>query len=165
MLLRGATENDLEEILQIYNDVIVNTTATFEEVPRELSEWVAIYKEKQSLGYPLIVATIEQKVVGYGSYGVFRKASRYRSSVEHSIHMAPEYRGKGYGSQILQELIHLAQKQKLHAMIAAIDASNASSVFLHRKLGFKIVGEIPQVAYKFSRWLDLTLMQLILEQV
>ncbi len=161
--LRPATEQDLIVVVEIYNEVLKTSTATFEETPRELEEFTSAFHDKKQRGIPWIVAELDGAVVGYGTYGGFRKASGYRTTVEHSLHIDSRYRGKGLGSAILKNLIHEARKKNIHAMIAGLDASNGASIALHEKFGFKKVGEIPQVAKKFSRWLDLVLMQLILD--
>ena len=143
--------------------MVRNTTATFEETPRPLSEFAAAYHDKKAQGIPWIVADLNGQVVGYGTYGIFRKASGYKSTVEHSLHVDANFRGQGIGSEILKELIVLARQNSVHAMVAGIDSANPQSILLHEKFGFKKVGEMPQIARKFSRWLDLTLMQLILK--
>jgi L-amino acid N-acyltransferase YncA len=159
--IRFATEEDMETILQIYNDVVLTTTATFEEEPRPLYEFVSAFENKKKMNFPWIVAQVGQRVVGYGTYGKFRSASGYHPTVEHSLHVHSEFRGQGIGSEILKHLITLAKERSQNAMIAGIDASNVGSIALHEKFGFKKVATIPQVAKKFSRWLDLVFMQLI----
>ena len=72
---------DLDAVLQIYNDVVLNTTATFEEQPRPLEEFVSAFREKARLGIPWIVAELNREVVGYGTYGPFRRASGYRMTL------------------------------------------------------------------------------------
>jgi phosphinothricin acetyltransferase len=160
--IRPTTEKDLEAILKIYNEVVLTSTATFEEVPRLLSELVSDFENKKKLGFPWIVAEVESQVVGYGTYGKFRNASGYNPTVEHSLHIHSDFRNRGIGSKILKQLIVLAQEQGRHAMIAGIDASNTGSIRLHERFGFKEVSRLPQVAKKFSRWLDLIFMQLII---
>jgi L-amino acid N-acyltransferase YncA len=164
VIIRAATVGDLESLLDIYNDVVLNTTATFEETPRTLSEFTFTYQDKMKLGLPWIVAEADKQIIGYGTYGSFRKASGYKTTVEHSLHVHPDFRGQGIGSNILGKLITLAKDQSLNVMIAGIDATNTTSIVLHEKFGFKKVGEIPLVARKFSKWLDLILMQLILNE-
>jgi phosphinothricin acetyltransferase len=91
----------------------------------------------------------------------FREANKF--TVEHSLYVNQDFHGKGIGKFLLQELIDLARKQKLHTMIAVIDAENQSSIEFHEKFGFKTVGIIKESAYKFDRWLDSVFMQLLLE--
>lgn len=161
---RMAELRDIPILAAIYNEVVENTTATFEETPRLLEETEAAVKEKQRLGIPWLVAEVGQEVVGYGTYGSFRKASGYKTTVEHSLHIKPEHRGRGIGAEILRRLISIAREKGYHMMIGAIDSDNARSLALHENLGFRRVGDLPQVARKFDRWLDLTLMQLNLNE-
>lgn len=160
--LREAVESDLEAILQIYNELVANSTAIYEVNPRTMTQQRNWFKEKKDLGFPLVVADVEGQAIGYGSFGVFRPWSCYSSTVEHSLHVAHLYRGKGIGSQILVRLMDLARQRGAHAMIAGIDSSNVGSLRLHERFGFRKVGELPQVARKFSKWLDLTFMQALI---
>jgi phosphinothricin acetyltransferase len=111
----------------------------------------------------VIVAEINNEVVGFGMYSEFRLKEGNKFTVEHSLYVNEDFQGKGIGKQLLQELIYLARKQKHHTMIAVIDSENQSSVEFHEKFGFKTVGIIKESAYKFDRWLDCVFMQLILE--
>jgi phosphinothricin acetyltransferase len=95
-------------------------------------------------------------------YSEFRFREAYQFTVEHSVYVSEDFHGKGVGKQLLKELIVLAKKQKLHTMIGVIDSENQDSVTFHEKFGFKTVGIIKESGYKFDRWLDSVLMQLIL---
>jgi phosphinothricin acetyltransferase len=163
LILRAARPKDLESILSIYNEIVMNTTATFEEEPRPLSEFQNSYNYKLEKGFPWFVAELNQQVIGYATYGDFRKASGYKVTVEHSLHVHPEFRGQGVGSRLLEMLIVSAKENSLSSMIAGIDSANTQSLLLHEKFGFQKVAELPRVARKFSRWLDLTFMQLQIE--
>lgn len=162
--VRAAVESDLESIRQIYNDVVANSTAIYDESPRTIAQQNEWFKSKSEQGFPVIVADLEGRAIAYGSFGMFRPWSCYSSTVEHSLHVASAYRGKGVGTQILVQLMDLARQQGAHAMIAGIDSSNLGSIRLHERFGFKKVGELPQVARKFSQWLDLTFMQVLLAE-
>ncbi len=164
LVIRPATENDLGQALEIYNDVVRTSTATFEENPRSLEEFILAYREKRASGIPWLIAEYESGVIGYGTFGPFRKASGYKVTVEHSLHIRSDFRGMGVGSSMLNELIIEARKNLFRSMIAALDSSNAPSIKLHEKFGFKKVGDIPHVAEKFSRSLNLVLMQLVLKK-
>jgi phosphinothricin acetyltransferase len=83
--------------------------------------------------------------------------------VEHSVYVHKDHRGRGLGRVVMQELIAAARKNDVHAMIGGIDATNAGSIALHARLGFRHVGTLPQVGFKFGRWLDLAFYQLLLE--
>ena len=161
--IRDAKVEDLTFVHQIFNDILLNTTATFEEVPYTLEAWVEVFNQRQSVGFPFLVARAGDKVVGYGTYGAFRKASGYKITVEHSLHVDKNYRGQGIGKKILQELIIRAKIGGIENLVAAVDAENVTSVRLHQKFGFVIAGEMKNVARKFSRDLTLVLLQLNLK--
>lgn len=158
--IRTAGVADLTSVLSILNEVILNTTASYDYEPKsyeELSDW---YQQKVKENVPLIVAECEGKVVGFGTYGSFRSKIGYRFTVEHSIYVKPAYHGKGIGSRLLIELIDLARKNGLKNMIAGIDASNKGSIAFHEKHGFELVGQFNDVGFKFEKWLSLVFMQL-----
>lgn len=162
-LLRDASLTDLNEILEIYNDVVTSTTAIYEDKTRSLDQQNVWFHTKVKSGFPVIVAVIDSRVVGFGTFGAFRPWSCYSTTVEHGLHVAKDYRGLGVGSLILSKLIDLARERGTHTMIAGIDSENLGSINLHERFGFKEVGRLPQVARKFSKWLDLVFMQLLLE--
>ena len=130
---------------------------------RTLEQQKNIIEDKLAKNFPVIVATIDNQVVGFGMYSEFRFREAYKFTVEHSVYVNENFHGKGIGKILLQELISLAKQQKLHTMIAVIDAENESSVTFHEKFGFKTVGVIKESGFKFDRWLHSVFMQLILE--
>ncbi len=161
--LRDAKKTDMPSVHRIFNEILLGSTATFEEVPYTIETWLEIFDFKTSNQIPFLVVEFEGSVIGYGTYGAFRKASGYKITVEHSLHVDELFRGQGIGKAILSELIQRAKKQEVQNMIAAIDADNLPSIKLHEKFGFKIVGNLENVAEKFSRHLSLVLMQLSLK--
>ena len=102
------------------------------------------------------------ELLGFATYGPFRTFPAYKFTVEHSLYVARAHRGRKIGPVLLQAIIERATQQEYHAMIGAIDSSNAASIALHTKLGFQLVGTLPEVGFKFGRWLDLCFYQLIL---
>lgn len=160
---RLATEKDLTKILWIFNDVILNTTAIYQNAIMTEGDIKAWWEIKKTLKLPVFVAELNEEVVGFTSYGPFRQREGYRRTVELAIHIDPRYRRQGLGKKLLSMLIEKAKVDKLHVMIAGIDSENVGSIILHENLGFEICGELKQVARKFDRWLDLTFMQLILK--
>ena len=159
-----ANEADLPGILAIYNDAVLNTTAIWNEALVDLANRRAWLTERQTQGFPVLVAQQAGEVLGYATYGPWRPHDGYKYSVEHSVYVRRDQRGKGLGLHLLQALIERARAANLHVMIAAIEAENASSIRLHQRLGFIVSGQMPQVGCKFDRWLDLTFMQLILPE-
>lgn len=153
---------DAPIILEIINYNILNATALYDYEPRTLENQLAILEEKLSKGFPVIVATEKETVVGFGYYSEFRFREAYKFTVEHSVYAHPDYIGKGIGKSILENLIVLAKAQKLHTMIGVIDAENQSSIEFHKKFGFEIAGTIKESGFKFDRWLHSVFMQKML---
>jgi len=161
--IREAVEQDLEQMLAIYNDIILNTTAVYDYQPHTIDmrrEW---FKTKQQQGFPVFVAENDGKIVGFSSIGPFRAWAAYKYSVENSIYVAANQRGKGIGKQLMPPLIEAAKQLQMHTIIAGIDSTNDASIGLHKQFGFEEVAHFKEVGYKFGRWLDLTFLQLILE--
>ncbi len=161
--LRNASVEDLTSILSIVNHSILHTTAIYDYEPRTMAQQQVWFDEKINLGCPIIVAQLNNDVIGFGTYGSFRVKIAYQFTVEHSVYVAEDYIGKGVGKLLLAELISIAKSQNYHAMIGCIDAENKGSIAFHEKFGFKISGNLKQVGFKFDRWLDLVLMQLLLK--
>jgi L-amino acid N-acyltransferase YncA len=155
--------SDAETIVGILNYYILNSTALYDYEVRTTEQQQAIFDDKIKKGFPVIVATIDDAVVGFGYYSEFRFREAYKFTVEHSVYVAPDEHGKGIGKIVLQNLINLAKQQKLHTMIAVIDAENESSINFHEQFGFETVGTIKESGFKFDRWLHSVFMQLMLE--
>jgi phosphinothricin acetyltransferase len=161
--IRPYRKEDVQPIVDIINYNILNSTALYDYHPRTLEQQEAIFEDKLKKGFPVIVAVIEDKVVGFGYYSEFRFREAYRFTVEHSVYVANDFHGKGIGKVIMENLIDLAKKQNLHTMIAVIDSENQSSVTFHEQFGFKTVAVLKETGFKFDRWLHSQLMQLMLE--
>lgn len=162
IIIRSYTKDDTPSILDIINYNILNSTALYDYHPRTLDNQIAIFEDKLKKGFPILVATENEQIVGFGYYSEFRFREAYKFTVEHSVYAHQDHQGKGIGKLILTELITLAQKQKLHTMIGVIDAENKGSLLFHEKLGFKTVGVIKETGFKFDRWLDSVFMQKML---
>ena len=160
--IRPAREADLPEMLDIYNQVILNTTAVYQYVPQTPEMRKAWYDGKLKDGYPVFVAEDAGRVVGLSSYGPFRAWAAYKYTVENSVYVAADQRGKGIARLLIQPLVDSARSQGYHAIIAGIDATNEASLRLHRSFGFEEVAHFRQVGYKFGRWLDLKFLELLL---
>jgi len=161
MLIRNASEDDLPGILAIYNHVIAHTTAVYTDAPAPLADREAWFAARRAGSFPVLVAD-DAGVVGFASFGDFRPWPGYAATVEHSVHVREDARGRGIGSALVRRLIDEARARDKHVMIGGIDAGNAASIALHRRLGFVEAGVLREVAQKFGRWLDLLFMQRML---
>lgn len=165
MLIRDARPQDAQAIADIYNDAVLHTTAIWNEVQVDAANRVQWMQARQNMGYPvLVIEDAQGSVQGYASFGDWRAFDGYRHTVEHSVYVHPRTRGQGLGLQLMQALIERARGLKKHVMVAAIESGNSGSIALHQKLGFVVTGQMPEVGTKFGRWLDLTFMQLQLDQ-
>jgi L-amino acid N-acyltransferase YncA len=160
MLIEDAIESDLPEIVAIYNDVIATSTAIFSDQPVTVEDRLQWLRSRRALGQPVVVARDSGAVVGFASFGDFRPWPGYRSTVEHTVHVAAPRRRQGVGRRLVDEILDRARKAGKHVVIAGIDAENEASLRLHERLGFQQVGHMPEVARKFDRWVDLVLLQL-----
>jgi len=151
----------LAGITEIYNDAILNTTATFDSRPRtmeEQEEWLGNHDER----HPVLVAIREGEIVGWGSLSTHNDRCCYQNTVEDSVYVKREHRGSGIGTEILEALVAVAGKSGHHAIIARIDAGNGASLGIHRRAGFEEVGRLREVGFKFGGWLDVIFMELLL---
>jgi len=160
--IREANESDLPQLLEIYNDIILHTTAVYDYEPHTLEMRKQWFETKRQQGFPVFVAEENGQIVGFSSIGPFRAWAAYKYSVENSVYVKASERGKGIGKLLIPPLIEATKKSKLHTIIAGIDATNEASIKLHKHFGFKEVAYFKEVGWKFERWLDLKFLQLIL---
>ena len=160
MQIRPATRADLPGILEIYNDAVLTTTATYDYEPRTLEHRTQWFEERQRDGYPVFVAVDDAgRVIGWSALNPFHARIGYRFTSENSVYVAADMRGKGVGKLLLAPLIEGAKARGLHAIIAVIDADNEASIRLHAAFGFEKVGHFKQTGFKFNRWLDVVYME------
>lgn len=158
-LIRAATEADIPAILAIYNDAVLNTAAIWNDDVVDLDNRLAWFAARQGQGYPVLVAVEGESVLGYASYGDFRAFQGYRFTVENSIYVASEARGKGAGTVLLGALVDHAAGNGKHVMVAGIEAGNEVSIRLHARHGFVETARMPELGFKFGRYLDLVFLQ------
>jgi L-amino acid N-acyltransferase YncA len=161
--LRPATDADAPGILAIVNDAIENTTAIWTDDPRTLAEQRAWLAAKEAAALPVLVAVDGDTVAGWASFGPFRPHHGFRRTVEHSVYVATAYRRQGLATRLTEALLAEARARALHVMVGAVDAENSASIRLHVELGFREVARMPEVGHKFGRWLDLVLLQIVLD--
>jgi L-amino acid N-acyltransferase len=152
-----ATPSDLNWITDIYNDAILNLTATFDTVPKSLVEQQEWF-DKHGSSHPLLVA----RGLGWASLSAYSDRCAYSSSAEVSVYVAENSRGKGVGDALMKELIVRAKKIGLHTLISRIADKNPPSIALHLRHGFVLAGTLREVGVKFGRKLDVDFYQLIL---
>lgn len=152
-----------DAILEIFNDAIINSTALYDYKPRTRDSMITWFTTKDANNFPVIgVVDDAGALLGFASYGTFRAWPAYKYSVEHSVYVHKDHRGKGLARLLIQELIAAATQQNYHMMVGVIDMDNTGSIALHTRLGFSHAGTLKQAGFKFGRWLDVGFYQIIL---
>ena len=163
-LISCSLEQHGQRILDIFNDAILNSTALYEYQPRTMQTIETWFDAKAAGGFPVIgLVDSEGILLGFASYGPFRPQPAYKYTVEHSVYVHSSHRGGGFGRVLLDAIVSEAKADQRHALIGVIDADNKASIRLHESLGFQLVGSLPQVAFKFGRWLNAVMYQLTLQ--
>ena len=161
MLVRPAEPRDAEATRAIYNLEVVESTVTFDMVPRSLDQqraWLAAH----SGAYPALVAEEAGEVLGLASLSAYRERPAYATTVEDSLYVRRDHRGRGVGRLLLSELVRAADGHGFHSVIARIVGGHEASIALHRSCGFQLVGVEREVGRKMGRWLDVVEMQLLI---
>lgn len=161
--IRSANPADAAAIAAIYNHYVATTTITFEEAEVGSDEMAHRIAKVISAKLPWLVLEQDGKILGYAYASGWKERSAYRFSVESSIYLQPEARGKGLARQLYQHLLHLLRQSGVHLVIGGVALPNEASVGLHRKMGFQPVGAFQEVGRKFGRWIDVSYWQLRLE--
>jgi L-amino acid N-acyltransferase YncA len=159
VVVRDAVEQDIPAVLAIYNEVIATSTAVYIDQPATLEERRAWWRARTDAGYPVLVAEDDSGVAGFASFGDFRPRPGYRYTVEHSVYVRADSRGRGIGQVLMTTLLNRATALGKHLMVGGVDAENAESLRFHERLGFERVAHFKEVGYKFGRWLDLVFLQ------
>ncbi|MDX6751606.1 GNAT family N-acetyltransferase [Geminicoccaceae bacterium 1502E] len=160
VVLRGAREDDLPAIRDIYALEVLEGTASFELEPPDAAEMGRRFASVAALGLPWLAAGIDGRLAGYAFAGSYRPRPAYRWSVENSVYVARWARCRQVGRLLLERLVADCEAAGARQMVAVIgDSANLSSVRLHERCGFRHVGTLRHVGYKHGRWLDTVLMQ------
>jgi phosphinothricin acetyltransferase len=158
--IRPAAEADMTAVQTIYAHHVLHGLATFEEVPPSVDEMVSRRASVLSLGFPYLVAEMDGRIVGYSYATAYRARPAYRHTIENSVYVADGLGGRGIGTALLTTLIARCEAGPWRQMLAIIgNSGNASSIALHRRLGFEHVGTLKSVGFKLGRWVDTVLMQ------
>jgi len=163
---RDATINDVQEIQRLFNFYITHSNDIYDKQARDASYMKKWWDEKVDRNFPIIVAESESQpnlLLGFSTFGQFRRWEAYDCTVEHSVYLNQSSISKGIGKRLMELLIERAIDQEYHSMIGGIDSANKGSINFHSKLGFVERGRIPSVAFKNDVWLDLVIMQKMLQ--
>ena len=158
--VRPARRDDVASITTIYAHAVRHGTASFEIDPPDTDEMLRRYQALASAGFPYLIAERAGVIAGYAYAGPYRMRPAYRWTVENSVYVAETAQRQGVGRALLAGLITESEARGFRQMIAVIgDSAQTASIALHRAAGFRIVGTLKAVGFKFGRWLDSVLMQ------
>ncbi|WP_099469569.1 GNAT family N-acetyltransferase [Konateibacter massiliensis] len=156
MIIRKAEKKDLEELLEIYNYEVKNGISTLDLEPRTMEEWKEWFGLHNVENHPLFVAEVDNHVAGYASMSSYRNKEAYKTTVELSIYIGPDYRGQGIASALMEFILQEAKKdESVHTVVSVITAGNEASRRLHEKFGFEFCGTIKEVGMKFDLYRDI----------
>jgi L-amino acid N-acyltransferase YncA len=159
--IRPATARDLPDVRHLYNHYVTNSMVTFDEDTMSLREWRSKFAYLTRLNLPFLVAVSPSgQVLGYALCAPWRQKRAYKHTAESSIYLSPAATGKGLGKALLTALIEAGREAGLKELLAVIADSGAeASLRLHESLGFKEVGRMGRVGFKFDRWIGTVLLQ------
>ncbi len=162
MIIRRAERADLEAITQIYNQAILNTVATFDTEPKTVDSRLDWFN-KHDKRYPILVALSDNVVVGWVSLSVWSDKCAYNKTAELSIYIEEQQRGRGIGKKLMNSIIEHANNIDCHTIISRIAGESEASIHLHEKYEFQLIGTMKEVGYKFGRFIDVHMYQLMLD--
>lgn len=159
--IRDAEPTDLPDVREIYNHYVANSMVTFDEDPWTLRAVRSRYAQLQKLTLPFLVAVSPGgHVLGYAYVYPWKAKAAYRFTAEVSIYLGPAATGKGLGTALMAALIAESKRAGLKELVAVIaDKGAEGSVKLHERAGFKEIGRMGRVGFKFNRWLGTVMMQ------
>jgi L-amino acid N-acyltransferase len=163
MKIRKAAFSDLGDITDIYNEAVINTTATFDTELKSIDnrkEWLSARTEN----FPVLVAVIDDKVIGYASLSRWSDKKAYDITAELSLYIHPQFRNKGIGKKLFRALLEQAKETNLHSILSRITEGNEQSIHIHMQEGFETVGVLKECGMKFGKLLDVTMLQLIIRR-
>ena len=162
MRIRKAEQKDLVALLDIYNYEVINGVSTLDLNPRTLAERQIWFDQHNVENHPLYIAEIDGCVAGYSSLSSYREKEAYKSTVELSIYISPDYRKRGIATALMEFILEEAKADaRTHSVVSVITAGNEASCNLHKKFGFTFCGTVPQVGMKFGKFQDIVTYSLI----
>jgi phosphinothricin acetyltransferase len=160
MDIRACTGADLDGVQAIYAHHVLSGFGTFEEEPPSVGEMRQRFEALAAHDFPFLVAVIDGRIAGYAYAGPFRPRAAYRHTCESSVYVAADAQRRGVGRELMLHVIGDCQRLGKRQLLAVIgDSANAASIGLHSALGFESVGIFKNIGFKFSRWVDVVLMQ------
>ena len=161
--IRPADKADIRRITEIYNEAILNTTATFDTEIKSESDRLQWF-ESHDAKHPILVAEKDDQVIGYASLTRWSDRCAYDGTAEVSVYVDHNHRGKGIGKKLLEVLTAEADKAGLHNLISRISEGNLSSIHIHELFGFTHIGVMREAGKKFGKFLDVHMMQKLLRK-
>lgn len=163
-MIRRGMEKDIPFLLDIYNDAILNSTATFDLEPKSLEDRKQWFYAHNGT-HPLLVYERDEKAIAYASLSTYREKKAFDGSVELSIYIHKDYRGIGIGKQLMEAILKLAKEiDEIHTVVSVITGGNETSDKLHEKFGFTYCGLVKEAGYKFGQYLDIKTYQIIMSK-
>ena len=156
MIIRKPIREDIPALLDIYNYEIENGIATLDIDKKSLHEWIEWYDSHNVGNHPLIVCDCNGEIAGYATLSSYRQKQAYASTVELSVYVSHNHRGKGVGAALMEEILRIAREdESIHTVVSVITKGNGASVRLHEKFGFTFCGTIKEVGLKFGGYIDI----------
>lgn len=163
-MIRRAVRSDIPQLMDIYNDAIIHTTATFDTETKDMENRVAWFEEHQG-HHVIFVYEVDGCVAGYASLSRYRERKAFDSAVEISIYIHKDYRGRGIGRSLMQETLSFAEKcEAIETVISLITSENEASICMHENFGFSYCGQIRNAGIKFGKKLSLNAYQIIYDR-
>ena len=158
--IRSATADDIPFITEVYNDAIINTTATFDTEVKSIEDRMLWFNNHDG-NHPIIVAENDGVLSGWASLTAWSDRCAYNGTAEVSVYVHKQHRGRGIGKALLEILILKGESKGLHYFLSRIASGNEASIHLHTIFGFRHIGIMKEVGFKFGNYVDVHLMELV----